>query len=112
PAFETLLVMPGTAQEVRASLIARGLREVDQVTAAAGPLAAADVVAASSLSAVDTAIRPTPGIERGLVRPRGLVVMASEASGPLERAIRRGLFVTTSRCGDFRGALDLLPDVP
>ena len=26
--------------------------------------------------------------------------------------LRRGVVVTTSRCGDFRAALDLLPSVP
>jgi threonine dehydrogenase-like Zn-dependent dehydrogenase len=76
------------------------------------PLGAADVVAASSLADVDTAIRPTPGIERGLVRPRGLVVVAGRGGGSLSNALDRGVVVTTSRCGDFHTALDLLPDVP
>jgi threonine dehydrogenase-like Zn-dependent dehydrogenase len=48
------------------------------------------------------------------VRPRGVVVVAPRAAadGPLAHAVvERGLMVTTSRCGDFRDALDLLPDV-
>jgi hypothetical protein len=112
PGFETLLVMQGTAREVRDSLLARGLREIDRATAISSPLAAADVVAASSLSDVDTAIRPTPGVERGLVRPRGLVVVAGRGSGGLADALDRGVVVTTSRCGDFGAALGLLPEVP
>ena len=112
PAFQTLLVMRGTTPTVRDALVARGLREIDRTTAASRPLGAADVVAASSLADVDTAIRATPGVERGLVRPRGLVVVAGRGGGSLSNALDRGVVVTTSRCGDFHAALDLLPDVP
>jgi hypothetical protein len=77
------------------------------------PLGAADVVAVPSIADVDVAIRPDAGVERGLVRPRGVVVIAEGKEGPLGDAVlRRGVVVTTSRCGDFHTALNLLPDVP
>jgi threonine dehydrogenase-like Zn-dependent dehydrogenase len=114
PAFETLLVLDGTPDAVRQALGARGLRSVDRAALAATPLGAADVVAVPSLADVDTAIRPVAGVERGLVRPRGLVVVSGGGPrGPLADAVLgRGVTITTSRCGDFRAALDLLPDVP
>ena len=61
---------------------------------------------------VDTAIRPEASIERGLVRPRGVVIVTDGRERPLGDVLRRGLMVTTSRCGDFRAALALLPNVP
>jgi threonine dehydrogenase-like Zn-dependent dehydrogenase len=112
PAFETLLVMEDAATSVRDQLVSRGLRVVERSALPSIPFGAADVVAAS-LADVDTAIRPHVGIERGLVRPRGVVVVAEGRERPLGDAVlRRGVVVTTSRCGDFQAALDLLPEVP
>ncbi len=58
---------------------------------------------------VDAAIRPVAGIERGLARPRGrLLLSGDDHESPLLSAVaRRGLRLTTSRCGDFRAALAL-----
>jgi len=114
PPFETLLGVENTPDRVRESLMARGLRPVERAALATMPFGAADVVAVPSIAEVDGAIRPVAGVERGLVRPRGLVVVArgAPAGGPLAAAVERGVVVTTSRCGDFRAALDLLPDVP
>ena len=115
PPFETLLVLEGTPRGVRAALAARGLRLVDRSALATTPFGAADVVAVPSLAEVDTAIRLVAGLERGLVRPRGLIVVSGGAAGRQvlgDAVLGRGVMVTTSRCGDFRAALDLLPDVP
>jgi len=114
PPFDTVLVLDKTPAHLRDALVARGLRPVDRAGLAAMPFGAADVVAVASLDEVDGAIRPVAGVERGLVRPRGLVVVGGDAPvrGPLAAALARGVVVTTSRCGDFRAALDLLPEVP
>jgi len=113
PGFETLLALEGTPDSVRAALVARGLRPLDRSAVATLPFGAADVVAVPSIADVDVAIRPDAGVERGLVRPRGVVVIAEGKEGPLGDAVlRRGVMVTTSRCGEFLAALDLLPDVP
>lgn len=72
----------------------------------------ADVAVVDDAAQVDAAIRPRPGDERSLVRPRGSVLVlpnAQVAASPLLDAIaRRGLVLSSSRCGDFRIALDLL----
>jgi threonine dehydrogenase-like Zn-dependent dehydrogenase len=96
---------------VVATLAAQGLRIVAASDVTREPLGGVDVVVAASLADVDCAIRPTPGDERGLVRPRGLLVLApGDTASPLASAIlERGLVVTTSRCGDLRSALALLP---
>jgi threonine dehydrogenase-like Zn-dependent dehydrogenase len=108
PAYETALGLDDVAA-------APGLRRVDEADLGATPFRAADVVVAGSLAAVDRAIRPRPGVERGLVRPRGTILLAAGASerAPLAIALReRGVMITTSRCGDFRAALELLPGAP
>jgi threonine dehydrogenase-like Zn-dependent dehydrogenase len=114
PPFETLLGVEGTPDRVRELLTSHGLRPVERAELATTPFGAADVVAVPSIAEVDGAIRPVAGVERGLVRPRGLVVVARGApvGGLLAAAVERGVVVTTSRCGDFRAALDLLYDVP
>jgi threonine dehydrogenase-like Zn-dependent dehydrogenase len=115
PPYETALVLDGAPPSVRTVLAGRGLRLLDPGALASTPFGAADVVVAGSLAEVDAAIRPCPDVERGLVRPRGLVLLAAThgSAEPLAVAVReRGLVVTTSRCGDFHSALDLLPDAP
>jgi threonine dehydrogenase-like Zn-dependent dehydrogenase len=68
----------------------------------------ADCVVVDSMEAADRVIRPWPDQEQGLVRPRGIVLLAdvgqvrSGLGGPiLDRRIR----LSTSRCGDFRKAI-------
>jgi len=72
----------------------------------------ADVAVVDSAERVDLAIRPRPGREEALVRPRGdiLVSAAAEVAGsPLLAAVRdRGLRLSSSRCGEFEPALQLL----
>jgi threonine dehydrogenase-like Zn-dependent dehydrogenase len=46
------------------------------------------------------------------VRPRGVVIVAEGQEQPLGDAVlRRGVVVTTSRCGEFGAALELLPEI-
>lgn len=84
--------------------------------AAAGGLPRADVAVVDSTLAADAVVRPSTGDELALVRPRGLVMVhptASVADSPLLQAVvARGLVLSTSRCGDFRSALDLLAADP
>ena len=76
----------------------------------------ADVVVADNAAGVDAAIRPQAGREVALVRPRGQVLVlagarrdASLAASPLLAAVTtRHLELSSSRCGDFRAALQLL----
>lgn len=72
----------------------------------------ADVAVVDSAAQADAAIRPQSGNELALVRPRGAVLVhpdASIADSVLLAAVAtRGLRLTSSRCGDFRAALDLL----
>jgi threonine dehydrogenase-like Zn-dependent dehydrogenase len=77
-----------------------------------GGLPRADVAVAGDAASVDAAVRPRAGREEALVRPRGQVLLlpdAATAGSPLLTAVaQRGLVLSTSRCGDFRAALDLL----
>lgn len=72
----------------------------------------ADVAVADGAAGVDAAVRPRAGSEEPLVRPRGLVLLHPQtvtADAPLLDAVaRRGLRLSTSRCGDFAPALALL----
>jgi len=72
----------------------------------------ADVAVVDSVVQVDAAIRPRAGDERSLVRPRGAVLVLADApvtASPLLAAVvGRGLVLSSSRCGDFRRALELL----
>jgi threonine dehydrogenase-like Zn-dependent dehydrogenase len=76
-----------------------------------GPGGAEAVVVADGGQA-DAAIRPEPGREVSLLRPCGTLLVhpsaADDASSLLRHVARRGLVLGTSRCGDFRAALDLL----
>lgn len=85
---------------------------VEHYAAATDGLPRADVVVADSASAVDAAVRPRVGVEEALVRPRGLVLLHATTTvgdSPLLAAVvGRGLVLSSSRCGDFRQALDLL----
>ncbi|MFN9843612.1 MAG: hypothetical protein ACK57Q_04680, partial [Planctomycetota bacterium] len=65
---------------------------------------------------VDAAVRPRAGSEEPLVRPRGLELLhprTATAGAPLlDALVRRGLRLSTSRCGDFAPALALLAGDP
>jgi threonine dehydrogenase-like Zn-dependent dehydrogenase len=76
----------------------------------------ADVAVTSTPEQVDAAIRPVAGQEFALVRPRGAILVPADAEvseSPLLAAVaRRGLRLSSSRCGDFRAALALLAADP
>lgn len=98
-------VLVGTGPEVFAVL--RGTKN---------GLPRADVAVVDSAAGVAAAIRPVAGVEESLVRPRGDVLVLPEAdvagSLLLEAVVRRGLRLSSSRCGDFAPALDLLATDP
>ncbi|MBL8735069.1 MAG: alcohol dehydrogenase catalytic domain-containing protein [Planctomycetes bacterium] len=75
----------------------------------------ADLAVAANAAEVDAAIRPVPGRETSLVRPRGTILVQPSAAttSPLLDAITsRSLRLSSSRCGDFRSALALLAANP
>lgn len=76
----------------------------------------ADVAVVDSARGVAEAIRPIVGVEESLVRPRGDVLVLRDArvdGSPLLAAVaRRGLRLSSSRCGEFAPALELLADDP
>jgi threonine dehydrogenase-like Zn-dependent dehydrogenase len=113
PPYETAAVLEHAPPSARAALAARGLRVVDDPldVVHATAFGAVDVAVAGHLGEIDEAIRGSSGPR---VRPRGLVLLARDAPPEALAAaiVGRGLVVTSSRCGDFRAALELLPDVP
>jgi len=76
----------------------------------------ADVAVVDSPRQADAAIRPSSDSELSLVRPRGAVLVHPEASMLdsvlLEAVVGRGLRLSSSRCGDFRAALELMSADP
>jgi threonine dehydrogenase-like Zn-dependent dehydrogenase len=78
---------------------------------AGGLMEQADLVVVDSVEGVDRAIRPWPDLERGLVSPRGTILIADAGqarNGLLEPVLGRGVRVSTSRCGDFHQAVSTL----
>ena len=65
-------------------------------------------------SQIDAAIRPDPDREVALVRPRGAILVSGQpaAGGAAHAVAGRGLHVSSSRCGNFADALDLLATTP
>jgi threonine dehydrogenase-like Zn-dependent dehydrogenase len=87
---------------------------VDELTIARAPGALpAGAVVAHTPAEIDAAIRPTAGLERSAVGPRGMIHVA-DAGQPrtplLEAILGRDLRVTSSRCGDFHAALEVLAE--
>ncbi len=113
PAGATTAVLVDGPVAARRALAQAGLRLVDPVAAAALPLGGADLAVATTCAEVDTILRPQPGVERGLVRPRGTILLiagASAADGLVDVLRDRGLRLGSTRCGDFAAALDILVD--
>lgn len=86
----------------------------DEASAATNPAARFDVVVVDSASAVDEVVRPSKECEIALVRPRGEILIApgvSDSESSLLNAVAKGnLRVSTTRCGEFEPALQLLND--
>lgn len=72
----------------------------------------ADAAVVDSVETFAQAVRPVSGRERPLVRPRGEIWLhpnAETSGSPLLAAVaQRGLRLSSSRCGDFRLALEQL----
>lgn len=79
---------------------------------ASSPLPHFDLALVAHLAEADAVIRPREG-HRALLRPVGTILLAGEPSGnptPLEVAVRRGVKIHTSRCGDLSRALVMMQD--
>jgi threonine dehydrogenase-like Zn-dependent dehydrogenase len=98
------------------SAAARHLLERRENQCREDELAPYDVAVVGSSFQADLAIRPSEAHQRSLVRPGGSILVHGMAAGdisPLVRAVvDRGLRISSSRCGDFRPALDLLANDP
>ena len=123
PPARVAAVLSDVPADVVRALEARGLRVVTGETPAAlatalerdpdVPLGAADIAVMTSLGAVDAAIRPRAGHERGLVRARGVIAVADTGQPRdelLTALLDKRLRIGTTRCGDLRAALDVLAD--
>ncbi|MGH7149420.1 MAG: hypothetical protein ACREIU_01915, partial [Planctomycetota bacterium] len=70
-------------------------------------------VRARTLEEIDRAIRPDPKRETGALRATGTIYVEDAGQGRtgiLEPILGRGLRFTSSRCGDFPPAIELLAD--
>ncbi|MEQ1631842.1 MAG: alcohol dehydrogenase catalytic domain-containing protein [Planctomycetota bacterium] len=83
-----------------------------QYDGAVDGLPRADVAVVDSAAGIDAAIRPRPSREDALIRPRGeiLVLPSSVTYGSalLSAIVARDLRLSSSRCGEFGPALDLI----
>ena len=98
-----------------AAQLARGpADELSRRYARSDGLPHADACVVDSVKSFAAAVRPVAGLERSLVRPRGTIWLHPAADvddAPLLAAVqRRGLRVSSSRCGDFRAALAAMQD--
>jgi threonine dehydrogenase-like Zn-dependent dehydrogenase len=76
-----------------------------------GRLPRFDVAVAATLDEIDSIIRPNPENENALIRPRGTIFFKGDASGnPLLSFLARGGMLRSSRCGDFKLALQYLQE--
>ncbi len=67
-----------------------------------------DLAVAADAESLDAIIRPRASHENSLVRPRGAILCMGDGGTPLDRFVRGGGILRTSRCGDFRRAVDAL----
>jgi threonine dehydrogenase-like Zn-dependent dehydrogenase len=70
-----------------------------------------DISIASSTQELDGCIRPVSEHERSLIRPRGAILWKGPSgNNPLLDYLNSGKLVRTSRCGDFREAIQILEE--
>ncbi len=114
PAGTTVTVPAGAPARLRRALAAADLRPVTPAQARALPLGGADLAVAETSAEVDALLRPEPGVERGAVRARGTILLTGRGARTADDLVallrRRGLRVTSTRCGDFPEALAVLAD--
>lgn len=75
------------------------------------PLPRFDLALVSRMEEVDAVIRPLPERRESLLRPVGAILLAGvspPSAPPLERAVRRGIEIHTSRCGSLARALEVM----
>ena len=82
-----------------------------------GGLPRADAAVVATAEQIDQVIRPDPAREISLVRPRGRILVldnkeARDSSELVRAIIDRGVRLSSSRCGSFADALDLMASVP
>jgi threonine dehydrogenase-like Zn-dependent dehydrogenase len=93
------------------------LTRMEEEAPGPGGLPRADVAVVDDLAGVDRAIRPRHDREVSLVRPQGTILIRPDArhrvaSPLLDAVLGRNLVVSSSRCGDFHTALDLMASDP
>ncbi len=76
-----------------------------------------DLALVATLEEADRVIRPQPGVEFSILRPRGVILLHKdidwkENSPLVEAIIKRDIHLISSRCGDFRRAVALLTKEP
>lgn len=76
----------------------------------------ADFVVVAGAAALDEAIRPDADREVSVAAPRGYVLLVPDGSvgesSLVDAVLNKGLVISTSRCGDFREAIDLMVEQP
>ena len=107
--------LEGAARVIKAASALDALRVIErEIEPPALPRADAAVVELAEEA--DAAIRPDPQRQISLVRPHGKIFIHPEApcqSSPMICAVGdRGLKLTSSRCGDFHAALELIMHDP
>jgi threonine dehydrogenase-like Zn-dependent dehydrogenase len=123
PPLRTAIVIGTLPDGIAHDLKARGVdvrtaadtAELAQLVAEDGewPLGGADLAVVGSSAEIDAVVRPQDGIERGAVRARGAILIVDGGlprDGLLRAVLDKGLRLSTSRCGSFRSAIDLLAD--
>jgi len=78
---------------------------------AAGRLPRAEAAVALEPAQVDAAIRPRARASGALIRPRGTILLhpsAARSGSALLAAVAGGLRLSSSRCGDFHAAIELM----
>jgi len=86
---------------------------VDELTIAAAPAGEVAAAAARSEAEIDAAIRPHAGVETSAVGARGTIPVrdvGQPRSALLAAVLDRGLRLSSSRCGDFHIALEVLAE--
>ncbi|MCF6149789.1 MAG: alcohol dehydrogenase catalytic domain-containing protein [Candidatus Kuenenia sp.] len=81
------------------------------------PVPRFDLAIVTNLDEADSVIRPVPSEEFSLIRPRGAILLADtnaviQESLFSKALLERGVEIHTSRCGDFKLALDMLQANP
>eukprot|EP00004_Rigifila_ramosa_P013661 TRINITY_DN3049_c0_g1_i2.p1 TRINITY_DN3049_c0_g1~~TRINITY_DN3049_c0_g1_i2.p1 ORF type:complete len:384 (-),score=86.29 TRINITY_DN3049_c0_g1_i2:19-1170(-) len=90
-------------------------------SASAAPFPGFDLAVVGTLADIDRVLRPYPNRQDSILRPRGAILidvaalsraLASSSGNALTHAFSRGVSILSSRCGDFRPALELLDGIP